>query len=219
MSDNSNSSSLHEGFVYLKEIDPSIIQSVRYYSSDNFIGRRIAGYEGDTIILTEVAARALSEAQKSLSMLSMGKYSLVVFDGYRPQTAVDDFMSWSKDPEDIKMKDSYYPNIPDKTKLFELGYIAAQSFHSRGSTVDLSIAFVGTKDSTLELLPMGSNFDVFDPVSHFNCPSIDEQGKLNRRMLRDLMESHGFESYDEEWWHFTFINGSFPDTYFSFPAK
>jgi D-alanyl-D-alanine dipeptidase len=210
---------LPSGFVYLKDVDPTILQSVRYAGSENFLGRPVAGYEAETIILTEVAAKALSEVQRSLQMVSMGKNTLVVFDGYRPQTAVDDFIVWSKDPADLKMKEEYYPNIPDKTKLFELGYIAAKSSHSRGSTVDLSIAMNGPAGAPIEYLPMGSGFDVLDAVSHFDCPTIDEQSKLNRHMLRDLMVAHGFEPYDEEWWHFSLNDAPYPDTYFSFPVK
>lgn len=215
----SDSSALPEGFVYLSDVDGSILQSVRYASSDNFLGRPVAGYEAAKIILTEVAAKALSDVQKTLKMVSGNKLTLVVFDGYRPQTAVNDFIEWSKDGADIKMKEQYYPNIEDKTKLFELGYIAARSSHSRGSTVDLSIAVDGPADAPIEYLPMGSGFDVLDPVSHFSCPSIDAESKNNRKMLRDIMMAHNFEPYDEEWWHFSLNDAPFPDTYFSFPVK
>lgn len=211
--------SLPEGFVYLSDIDSSILQSVRYASSDNFLGRPVAGYESPIVILTEVAARALSNVQKTLLDKFDGKYTLVVFDGYRPQTAVDDFIRWSKDYSDTTMKEEYYPRVEDKTKLFELGYIAAKSSHSRGSTVDLSIAMSGPTDGAIEYLPMGSGFDVLDPVSHFACPTIDEQSKQNRTLLRDLMLAHNFEPYDEEWWHFSLNGAPFPDTYFSFPVK
>lgn len=218
-----SNSALPEGFVYLGDVDSTILQSVRYAGSNNFIGKPIAGYEAEKIILTKVAADALSAVQKSLVESSGAILSLVVFDGYRPQTAVDHFIAWSEDYEDVKMKDEYYPNIPDKSQLFELGYIAKRSSHSRGSTVDLSIALIDPSFTTpggpIEYMPMGSEFDVLDPISHFNCDKIDETCKANRKLLRDLMVEHGFEPYDEEWWHFSFINEPFPDTYFSFPVR
>lgn len=214
---------LPNGFVYLSDVDSTVIQSVRYAGSNNFIGKPIAGYETEKIILTQVAAEAVSAVQKSLLKTSGNKLSLVVFDGYRPQTAVDHFITWSEDYADVKMKDQYYPNIPDKSQLFELGYIAKRSSHSRGSTVDLSIASVGpsftTPEGAIEYMHMGSDFDVLDPISHFNTDKVDESCKANRKVLRDLMVEHGFEPYDEEWWHFSFIKEPFPDTYFSFPVR
>lgn len=222
----SASSVLPDGFVYLSDIDSSILQSVRYAGSNNFIGKPIAGYEAEKIILTEVSARALSAVQRTLLETSGNILSLVVFDGYRPQTAVDHFIAWSEDFSDVKMKDEYYPNIPDKSQLFELGYIAKRSSHSRGSTVDLSIALVdpssasntGSSNEKIDYMPMGSEFDVLDPISHFHCDKIDGSCRANRKLLRDLMVEHGFEPYDEEWWHFSFINEPFPDTYHSFPV-
>jgi D-alanyl-D-alanine dipeptidase len=213
-------SHLPDGFVYLSDIDGTVLQSVRYATSNNFLGRPVAGYESAKVILTEVAARALCEVQKDLQERCGDRYSLVVFDGYRPQTAVDDFIHWSKDGSDIKMKTEYYPTIEDKTKLFELGYIAARSSHSRGSTVDLSIALnTGVQGCFMDDLDMGSAFDVLDPISHFHCSTISAQAQQNRGLLRELMVEHNFEPYDEEWWHFSLREAPFPDTYFSFPVK
>lgn len=213
-------SHLPDAFIYLADVDNTILQSVRYATSDNFLGRPVEGYESEKIILTEMAANALSKVQKELQNRHDGKYTLVVFDGYRPQTAVDDFITWSKDGSDIKMKAEYYPSIEDKTKLFELGYIAAKSSHSRGSTADLSIALTPTEpDAPIQYLDMGSGFDVLDPISNYHCSSISEEAKQNRALLRELMEAQDFEPYDEEWWHFTLRSGPFPDTYFSFPVK
>ena len=211
---------LPSGFVHLRDVDATILQSVRYAGSNNFIGRPIAGYEAPTVILSEQAATALSAAQKNLYNSTDGALTLVVFDGYRPQTAVDDFIKWSEDFDDMKMKDSYYPNIPDKSQLFELGYIAKRSGHSRGSTVDLSIAHCkSSTETSIAYMDMGSEFDVLDQVSHFNCTTIDDSARANRKLLRDLMEAHGFAPYDEEWWHFSLKDEPFPDTYFSFPVR
>jgi D-alanyl-D-alanine dipeptidase len=196
---------LPPGFVYLKDIDPSITQDVKYFSHDNFIGRPIKGYEAAECILTKEAALALSEVQQKLKPQSL---SLKIYDCYRPQSAVDDFITWSQDISDQKMKAYYYPHV-DKTDFFKLNYLAAKSSHSRGSTVDL----------TIDGLEMGTHFDYMDELSHPLNPNLHKKIKHNRLFLRNLMINSGFEPLYTEWWHFTLRDEPFPDTYFNFPVR
>lgn len=210
-------SPLPEGFIYLADVDGSILQDVRYAGYNNFVGCPVTGYEAEKIVTTVEVAQALKAVQADLVKNTNGMLTLIVFDAYRPQIAVDHFVAWSEDPEDLKMKAEYYPHIPDKTKLFEMGYIARRSSHSRGSAVDLSLAVSGT--DPVELVPMGSNFDVLDPISSYDYPDISENSKGNRRLLREIMLTHGFEPYDKEWWHFRYIAEPFPDQYFAFPVR
>lgn len=221
------------GFVHLKEVEPTIIENLRYYSSENFIGRKLDGYEKNCVILSEGAAKALSNVQQDL--LKDG-YSLVVYDAYRPQKTVDLFIRWSKDFRDQSQKEKYYPNI-DKKDLFKLGYIAEKSGHSRGSTVDLTIIKLNNtlKSVVLEkrklkngsivtylddgTVDMGSSFDLFDIASHHDSEVIDQKYLKLRNYLRSVMEKNGFNGYQEEWWHYTLKNEPFTDTYFNFSVE
>ncbi len=204
--------SLPNQFVYLKDIDPSIIQDMKYFTHDNFIGRPIAGYEAAQCILTKSAALALAQVQQKLKQQSL---SLKVFDCYRPQIAVNDFIQWSQDPTDQKMKEQYYPRV-NKADLFTLGYIAAKSGHTRGSTVDLTIVHIKHPSQQLD---MGTHFDFMDEFSHTFSEHIQGEKRENRLLLRNLMQEANFNPYDKEWWHFTLKNELFPDTYFDFPVK
>lgn len=225
-------SSLPEGFVYLDEIDPSIQYSLRYNSENNFIGCPIDGYKASRVILTRPAANALSKAQ---AHFKTDGYSIVVYDATRPQTAVNHFMRWSKETSDQTMKSLFYPRI-DKAKVFELGYVAEKSGHSRGSTVDISLLPLGAvlheitpqsrklkdfeflylKDGTVD---MGGHFDLFDKASHYENDLISEEHQSRRKYIKDVMESYGFKNYAEEWWHFTLKDEPFPDTYHDFPIE
>lgn len=205
---------LPSGFVYLEEVDSSIIQEVKYFTHDNFIGRPIKGYAVSKCILTQEAAFALSKLQAVL--LSQG-LSLKVYDSYRPQTAVNDFIRWSQNPNDQKMKKDYYPNI-DKADFFKLGYLAEKSSHTRGSTLDLTLVYLpGDKEKPVEMA-MGTPFDFMDELSHSLNPNIQGEEKNNRLFLRNQMQKAGFEPYEKEWWHFTLKNEPYPDTYFNFPV-
>lgn len=210
---------LQEGFVYLKDVDSTIRQDVRYACGNNFVGMPISGYEKPLVILSAPAASALTTAQQKLTKDSDGKLTLLVYDGYRPQRAVDDFVKWSKDLSDIVTKDEYYPNIAHKSDLFDQGYIAKRSGHTRGSTVDLTMAVVEDGKDAVQPLDMGSAFDLFDPVSHPLTGQVGPEAKSNRMSLRELMTSHGFKPLETEWWHFTLENEPFPDSYFDFPVE
>jgi len=198
---------LEDGFVYLNEVDESIIVDLKYFSNENFTGKFVDGYLSNTAILTKESALALSDAQDDFNKLG---YSLILFDAYRPQRAVDFFIQWSKNPYDTINKRIYYPNIK-KSELFELGYVAYKSGHSRGSTVDVSLIEI----STNKILDMGTIFDYFGIESHTFFDDISEKQKSNRLILYETMSNNGFKNYSKEWWHFTLKNEPY-QKYFDF---
>jgi len=199
------------GFVLLADYVPAIIQEIRYYSTYNFIGDRIDGYEEPCALLTIEAARALRTV--SGEMAAQG-FRLKVFDAYRPATAVKHFVLWSVDDLDLRMKPFFYPDL-DKEELFQRGYIAKQSSHSRGSTVDLTLLDMETGKE----LDMGGPFDLFSEVSHPDYRGVTEGQYHNRMFLRNAMLRNGFKPIDCEWWHFTLDNEPYPETYFDFPVS
>lgn len=199
---------LPEGFCLLEDVAPDIVLSLRYAGSDNFVGRPIAGYETLLGVMTRPAAEALAAAQQAFRAQGL---TLVLYDAYRPQRAVEDFAAWAEDPEDTAMQAAYYPDIP-KDQLFSLGYIARRSGHSRGSTVD-----VGLLDAQGNPVDMGCGFDTFGPIAAHGAEGLTKAQQANRTLLRDTMEAHGFRSYSKEWWHYTLEGEPFPDTYFDFP--
>ena len=198
-------------FVLLADYVPAIIQEIRYYSTYNFIGDRIDGYEEPCAILTMEAARALKSVSNEMNVMG---YRLKVFDAYRPAAAVKHFVLWGLEDTDIRMKPFFYPDL-DKEELFMRGYIASRSSHSRGSTVDLTLFDMRTGKE----LDMGSPFDYFSEVSHPDYTGITKEQYENRMLLRTAMLRNGFEPYDCEWWHFTLRDEPFPDTYFEFPVS
>jgi len=204
---------LPAGFVYVDETIPDIVLEIRYHSEDNFTGRRVKGYERPAAILTEQAAEALQQVAAELQSYGLG---LKIYDAYRPQQAVADFVQWAKDPGEQRMKSRYYPHV-DKTKLIAEGYIAERSGHSRGSTVDLTLVFPGPEGP--QELDMGSGWDYFGPESWPDSMSVMPIQRAHRMLLRLLMEKHGFEPLRQEWWHFTLRDEPFPDKYFDFPVR
>ena len=199
------------GFIVLADFVPEIIQEIRYYSTYNFIGDRIDGYEEPCALLTKEAARALKSV--SGEMIAQG-YRLKVFDAYRPATAVKRFVLWGIEDLDLRMKPFFYPDL-DKTDLFVQGYIAKQSSHSRGSTIDLTLLDMTTGRE----LDMGSPFDLFSEVSHPDYRGITDEQYDNRMLLQRAMMRNGFEPIDVEWWHFTLADEPYPNTYFDFPVS
>jgi D-alanyl-D-alanine dipeptidase len=199
------------GFVLLADHIPHIVQEIRYYSTYNFIGERIDGYEEPCALLTVEAARALKSAAGELIVQG---YRLKVFDAYRPARAVKHFVLWGIEDQDIRMKPYFYPDL-EKQELFSRGYIAKQSSHSRGSAVDLTLLDMRTGRE----LDMGSSFDLFSEVSHPDYRGITEEQYENRMILRRAMLRNGFLPIDCEWWHFTLENEPYPDTYFEFPVS
>ena len=201
---------LEKGFVYLSDINSSIIVDLKYYSSNNFTGKFVEGYNSNKAILTKEAAVALSNAQDDLNKIG---YSLILYDAYRPQSAVDFFVKWSLNINDTIYKNTYYPNIK-KSELFKLGYIAYKSSHSRGSTVDVSLVEIESKKE----IDMGTIFDYFGVESHTFFNNLSKKQKLNRLLLYEVMSNNGFKNYSKEWWHFTLENEPF-QKYFDFPIK
>jgi D-alanyl-D-alanine dipeptidase len=221
-------------FVALRDVAPTIRQDIRYFTEHNFVGEPIDGYRRPMCIVTKDTAKALARAQRSL--LGRG-YTLKVYDCYRPQRAVDHFVRWAKDPDDQKMKREFYPRV-EKSRLFEDGYIAEKSGHSRGSTVDITVAKVpamptrpyhpgeplvpcfAPKDERFpdNSVDTGTGFDCFDTLAHTDDPRITGEQRANRRLLKTTLEREGFVNLPEEWWHFTHEPETFPDTYFDFPV-
>ena len=196
-------------FTLITDVVPDAILEIRYYSTYNFVGERIDGYMAPVAIMTVKAANALKEVSDELAEKG---YRLKIYDAYRPQRAVNHFIRWAENVEDVRMKPYFYPDVP-KSELFERQYIMARSGHSRGSTVDLTLLDMKTgKD-----LDMGGVFDWFGELSHPDYENITPQQKANRLILREAMLKHGFAPLDSEWWHFTLKNEPYPDTYFDFP--
>lgn len=200
-----------EGFVDAAEIVPGLRIEMRYTGAHNFVGQPIDGYEAPVCILTRQAAEALAHVQAELAPRGLG---LKVYDCYRPQRAVAHFVRWAADLSDQGTKAEFYPNV-DKSRLFELGYIAERSGHSRGSTLDLTIIDLATGAE----LDMGTPFDLFDTRSWPTDETVSAAARANRLMLQNLMRAHGFRSLREEWWHFTLEDEPHSDVYFDFIVR
>lgn len=211
VTDNSRPDQVPAGFVDIGTVVPGIVVDVRYATADNFVGAPVTGYEAARIYLTVAAAQALRDVQQDLAASGLG---LKVFDGYRPQRAVDHFVRWAQDLDDTRMKSDYYPAVA-KQNLFSDGYIAARSGHSRGSTVDLTL--IRLTDG--QELDMGSPWDFFDPVSWPSSDGVTPAQYANRMQLREAMLKHGFAPLTTEWWHFTHENEPYPATYFDFAIR
>ncbi|MDR3646289.1 MAG: M15 family metallopeptidase [Candidatus Babeliales bacterium] len=214
-----------KGFVDIKDVDSSIIVSLRYATNENFIGRPVDGYKKSIALMTNETAQALKEAQ---AVFKKEGYCLVIYDVYRPTRSVNHFDSWSKDSKDLLKKDQYYPTLV-KTDLSKLGYVSNKPMgHSRGSTVDLTIIKDGkalhkTKEEERTLLDgtkikflddgtvdMGTSFDLFHEASHQDSQLIKKKYKKNRDYFKKIMEEVGFKNYYKEWWHFTLKNEPYP---------
>jgi zinc D-Ala-D-Ala dipeptidase len=217
------------GFVYLDHVDSTIIQEMRYAGHHNFVGRQIPGYDAARCILTAPAAEALKRVQASAAKQSL---TLKVYDGYRPQKAVEYFVKWCADRDDDLMQTEFYPAV-QKTQLVKEGYISPQSDHCKGSTVDLTLVPVPVppqeeyrpgqrlvdgraprgvrfRDNSID---MGTGFDVFDPMAHTHNLNISPEAKGNRERLIEMMEAEGFKGYDKEWWHFVFADEPFSEPF------
>jgi len=202
---------LPEGFVYAKTVIPDLDVELRYYTSNNFVGDTIDGYKSNRLIITEGTAEKLKLVQDELQQQNL---CLKVYDGYRPQRAVNHFIRWARDLNDTINKQEYYPNV-NKRNLFKAGYIASRSGHSRGSTLDLTII----DGNTGIPLDMGSPFDFFGEQSAVDYDGITDTQKANRQLLKTVMLKHNFRNYPTEWWHFTLRWEPFPKTYFDFEVE
>lgn len=202
---------LPEGFVYVEDVIPDLAVELRYNTSNNFVGSTITGYQSNKLILTTETARALKLIHETLQEQNL---CLKVYDGYRPQRAVNYFMKWARDLTDTINKSIFYPNV-NKRNLFKEGYIASKSGHSRGSTIDLTIIDANTGIS----IDMGSPYDFFGEQSWVNYQNITKKQKFNRQLLQTVMLKNGFRNYAQEWWHFTLRREPFPNKYFDFVVK
>jgi D-alanyl-D-alanine dipeptidase len=221
-----------EGFVDIKNVIPDVQLDIRYYGPHNFVGEKVNGYNAGKCIITKEAAAALEKVQKDLGQFSL---SLKIYDCYRPQRAVNHFVQWATEMKNTKTRKEFYPTV-DKRNLFKDGYIDSKSGHSHGSTVDLTIVPVpvpkqanyipGQKLSACCLpwnqrfrdnsIDMGTGFDCFAELSHTGNKNIGLQQRINRMLLKSLMEKYGFRNFEKEWWHYTLNNEPYPDTYFDF---
>jgi D-alanyl-D-alanine dipeptidase len=200
---------MNKDFVFVDEFVSGIRWDAKYATWDNFTGKPVDGYQANRIVGTTALCAALEKAREEAAALGFG---LLLWDGYRPQRAVDCFLRWAKQPEDGRTKSRHYPNIK-RTEMVENGYVAARSGHSRGSTVDLTLYHLATG----ELAAMGGDHDLMDPISHHGATGITQIETRNRQYLCSIMEACDFTSYDCEWWHYTLKNEPYPYTYFDFP--
>ena len=210
---------------------PNVKHDIRYFSKRNFIGEEIMGYLASKSYLQHNAAKSLARVQADLKERNL---ELIIYDCYRPQLAVNHFVKWAKENNDIKMKHIFYPEVP-KNELFKRGYIASKSGHSKGNTIDLGLITKGSvmtsisklplndcrkkltnKDRKAGLIEMGTHYDCFDELSHTKNPKISEEAKYNRNVLVSTMKKHGFRNYSKEWWHFSFKENLYPNTYHNF---
>lgn len=201
---------LPEGFVYVRDVIPSVGEDIRYAGTHNFTGRPVDGYAAPRAVLTREAAQALRRAADAFAAQG---YGLLIYDAYRPQRAVDCFIRWAQDASDTLAKAEFYPSL-DKPELFARGYIAERSGHSRGSTVDLTLT-----DGHGEPLDMGGEFDWFSVVSSHGYAALTQAQRQNRLLLKTGMEAAGFAPYSEEWWHYRLVDEPYPRTYFDFEIR
>jgi zinc D-Ala-D-Ala dipeptidase len=198
-----------DDFVFVDDLVPGVRWDAKYATWDNFTGKPVDGYLANRIVGTRALCAALDKARTEAAALGFG---LLLWDGYRPQRAVDRFLRWAQEPEDGRTKVRHYPNI-DRSEMFAKGYVAVKSGHSRGSTVDLTLYHLATG----ELAAMGGDHDLMDSVSHHGARDLAPAEAANRRSLRSIMQACGFTAYDCEWWHYTLRGEPYPTTYFDFP--
>lgn len=202
---------LPNGFVYLDEVLTGIEWDVRYSQADNFTGAPLPGYEANRVVISRAMIEPLRRARDAAAVHG---YKLLIWDAARPQRAVDRFVAWSLEPENYQTKERYYPAFDDKRKLFEEGYIARRSGHSRGNAIDLTLTDMQGKQ-----LDMGGAFDFFGRVSNHGAAGLNEQQQSNRAVFVEIMTGAGFTTLEEEWWHYILINEPFPGQYFDFVIR
>jgi D-alanyl-D-alanine dipeptidase len=201
---------MHDDFAFVDELVPGVRWDAKYATWDNFMGKPVDGYLANRIVGSRALCAALERARRNAAS---GGFGLLLWDGYRPQRAVDSFLRWSRQPEDGHRKGRHYPNL-DRSQMVDQGYVAARSGHSRGSAVDLTL-FDLTTDS---LVPMGGDHDLMDPVSHHGAAEVAPVEGRNRTALRSIMEDSGFLAFDCEWWHYSLADEPYSNTYFDFPV-
>ena len=188
---------LPAGFVYLRDIDPTIIQDMRYAGANNFVGRPLRGYRAAECVVKREVGALLKSVQEELALQNL---SLKMFDCYRPTRAVADMVAWSRDGRETPAQKRYNPAF-SKADLFRLGYIATHSGHSTGAALDLTLvdlkadnsaAFDPAKDygdctANVNLrapdgsVDMGTGYDCSDVKSHTAARSITAAQRRWRR--------------------------------------
>lgn len=201
---------MHEDFSFVDEAVPGLRWDAKYATWDNFTGRPVDGYLVNRIVGSRALCAALRRARDRAASLGFG---LLLWDGYRPQRAVDCFLRWSRQAEDGRTKRRHYPNI-ERPELFTQGYVAARSGHSRGGAVDLTLFEL----ASASLLPMGGDHDLMDAASNHGERTIAPCETGNRAVLCSIMEASGFRRYEREWWHYSLAEEPYPSTYFDFPV-
>jgi D-alanyl-D-alanine dipeptidase len=207
------------GFVYLRDIDPTIIQDIRYAGPNNFMGRPLAGYGAAECVVKREVGLALKNIQQELAKQ---KLSLKMFDCYRPARAVADMVVWSKNVQETAAERRYNPAF-SKADLFRLGYIATHSQHSTGAALDLTLVDL-TADHSAKFdlakayadctapvearapegsVDMGTGYDCSDVKAHTAASSITPAQRRWRNLLVAAMAKQGFVNYSKEWWHFS----------------
>lgn len=207
------------GFVYLRDIDPGIIQDIRYAGLNNFVGRPLAGYGAGECVVKREVGLMLKSVQEELALQGL---SLKMLDCYRPARAVADMVAWSKDGRETPAQRRYNPAF-SKQDLFRLGYIAERSGHSRGAAVDLTLVDLKADNSgsfdpakpyadctanVKERAPegsvdMGTGYDCSDVKAHAAAKQITSSQRRWRDKLVLVMARRGFANYSKEWWHFS----------------
>ncbi|WP_335735072.1 M15 family metallopeptidase [Rheinheimera muenzenbergensis] len=200
-------------FIDISRLSSDVQVHMAYLGNNNFVGQPVEGYQANKCYLQKDAAEALAKVQQAAQKRG---YTLWVFDCYRPQRAVNHFMRWAADLADTRTKAQYYPNLAKDKLVGE--YIAEKSGHSRGSTIDLTLA-VKDEQGNWQPIDMGSPFDMFDPVSNVGAAGISNQQTANRQLLESLMLQGGFKVYSMEWWHFTHQPPKYTEQYFDFVVK
>jgi D-alanyl-D-alanine dipeptidase len=223
------------GFVYLRDVDPTIIQDIRYAGPNNFVGRPLAGYgAAECVVKREVGAR-LKAVQQELARQNL---SLKMFDCYRPARAVADMVAWSRDGRKTAAGKRYNPAFR-KSDLFRLGYIATHSQHSTGAALDLTLVDLSA-DNSARFDPsktyadctapaearapegsadMGTGYDCSDVKAHTAARTITPAQRRRRNMLVAAMARQGFVNYWKEWWHFSLPRTGAPAYDFPIQAR
>lgn len=199
---------LPQGFVYVQDLIPDVIQEIRYASNHNFTGTVVDGYEAPFAIMTKEAAEKLVLAADELRAQG---YRIKIFDAYRPRRAVRYFVKWSEMEEDSLTKEEFYPEFRNRTQLVDQGYIARNSAHTRGSAIDLTITDMDGNE-----LDMGTCFDYFGKKAWHGSKEITQEQERNRNILLTAMQNAGFRPFEQEWWHYKLVGEPYPETSFDF---
>jgi D-alanyl-D-alanine dipeptidase len=207
------------GFVYLGDLDPTILQDIRYAGRNNFVGRPLAGYGAAECVVKREVGLGLKRVQTELGSQHL---SLKMLDCYRPARAVHDMVVWAQNGQETPAERRYNPAF-SKKDLFRLGYIAEHSGHSTGAAVDLTLVDLKADNSRVFDLnrayadctasetvrapegsvDMGTGYDCSDVKAHTAATSITPAQRRWRNLLVAAMAKQGFVNYAKEWWHFS----------------